>query len=289
MVKLEIKNLRHVFNRQEVLQDVNFTVHDGEFLSILGPSGCGKTTILRILIGLLVPTSGNVFKDGEDITNIPASKRNMGIVFQNYALFQNMSVLGNVEYALKFNKELKPRSREIAESVIEHVGLLEHINKKPHKLSGGQQQRVAIARTLALNPEIILFDEPMSALDAAMRLSLRDEIKRIQTKFSSTIVYITHDQEEAFAMSDRIMVMDNGIIQQLDSPEAIVANPANAYVREFVIDNLHKKIDSLVHFVKPGDQGSKIQVSIWNKVLSLFKYVKPDTTPSLAAESEETK
>ena len=279
-VKLNIQNLTHVFNRQKVLYDVSFTVNDGEFLSILGPSGCGKTTILRILIGLLNPTSGKIFKDGQDITNLPASKRNMGIVFQNYALFQNMSVLGNVEYALRFNKELKPRSREIAENIIEHVGLSEHINKKPHKLSGGQQQRVAIARTLALNPEVILFDEPMSALDAAMRLSLRDEIKRIQTKFSSTIIYITHDQEEAFAMSDRIMVMDNGIIQQLDTPEAIVTNPANNYVREFVIDNLHKKIDSLVQFVKPGSQDNKLLSSIWGKITSLFRNLKPDSPES---------
>ena len=251
-VKLEVQNLTKVYNRQEVLHGLNFTVNDGEFLSILGPSGCGKTTILRILIGLLPPTSGQIIKDGSDITALPASKRNMGIVFQNYALFQNMTVLGNVEYALKFNRELKPRSRAIAENIIEQVGLSEHINKKPYRLSGGQQQRVAIARTLACNPEVILFDEPMSALDAATRLSLRDEIKRIQRQFRTTMIYITHDQEEAFALSDRIMVMDNGTIQQLDTPQAIVANPANAYIREFVIDNLRLKIDSLIKYVQPG-------------------------------------
>jgi ABC-type Fe3+/spermidine/putrescine transport system ATPase subunit len=251
-VKLEIQNLKQVFNLQEVLHGLNFTVNDGEFLSILGPSGCGKTTILRILIGLLSPTSGYIIKDGNDITALPASKRGMGIVFQNYALFQNMTVLGNVEYALKFNKEAKSRSRIIAKEIIEQVGLAEHIDKKPWKLSGGQQQRVAIARTLACKPEIILFDEPMSALDAATRLSLRDEIKRIQRRFSTTMIYITHDQEEAFALSDRIMVMDNGTIQQLDTPESIVSNPANAYVREFVIDNLRLKINSLIKYVKPG-------------------------------------
>jgi len=249
-VKLEIQNLTKVFNRQEVLRGLDFTVNNGEFLSILGPSGCGKTTILRILIGLLTPTSGRVIKDGNDITAAPASKRGMGIVFQNYALFQNMNVLGNVEYALKFNQEFKRRSRALAENIIEQVGLTEHIYKKPYKLSGGQQQRVAIARTLACNPEIILFDEPMSALDAATRLSLRDEIKRIQKQFHSTMIYITHDQEEAFALSDRIMVMDNGTIQQMDTPETIVANPANTYIKEFVLDNLHIKIDSLVKYVK---------------------------------------
>jgi ABC-type Fe3+/spermidine/putrescine transport system ATPase subunit len=252
-LKLEIQKLTKIFNRQEVLRELDFTVNDGEFLSILGPSGCGKTTILRILIGLLRPTSGKIIKDGKDITALPASKRNMGIVFQNYALFQNMSVLGNVEYALKFNRELKHRSRAIAENIIEHVGLTEHIQKKPHKLSGGQQQRVAIARTLACNPEIIFFDEPMSALDAATRLSLRDEIKRIQRKFHSTMIYITHDQEEAFALSDRIMVMDVGTIQQIDTPENIVASPANTYIREFVLNNLRIKIDSLIKYAKPGE------------------------------------
>jgi ABC-type Fe3+/spermidine/putrescine transport system ATPase subunit len=251
-IKLEIQNLKQVFNRQEILHGLNFTVNNGEFLSILGPSGCGKTTILRILIGLLSPTSGRIIKDGNDITAFPASKRGMGIVFQNYALFQNMTVLGNVEYALKFNKESKSRSRIIAKEIIEQVGLAEHIHKKPWKLSGGQQQRVAIARTLACKPEIILFDEPMSALDAATRLSLRDEIKRIQRQFRTTMIYITHDQEEAFALSDRIMVMDNGTIQQLDTPESIVSNPANGYIREFVIENLRLKINSLVKYVQPG-------------------------------------
>jgi ABC-type Fe3+/spermidine/putrescine transport system ATPase subunit len=252
--KLEVMDLTHSFNRQEILHHVNFTVRDGEFLSILGPSGCGKTTILRILIGLLSPDGGAILKDGVDITAAKPSERNMGIVFQNYALFQNMTVLGNVEYALQFKAGLKSNvrreARTIAENIIEQVGLTEHVNKKPYKLSGGQQQRVAIARTLALNPEIILFDEPMSALDAATRLSLRDEIKKIQKNFKSTMIYITHDQEEAFALSDRIMVMNGGNIEQLDTPENIIQRPANQYVNEFVIRNLQLKIDSLIKYVK---------------------------------------
>jgi len=259
VVKLEIQELTKSFNQQEVLHGLNFTVNEGEFLSILGPSGCGKTTILRILIGLLPPSSGRIIKDGNDITAAAPSKRHMGIVFQNYALFQNMNVLGNVEYALKFNREYRSRSREIAENIIEQVGLTEHIYKKPYKLSGGQQQRVAIARTLALNPEIILFDEPMSALDAATRLLLRDEIKHIQEQFHSTMIYITHDQEEAFTLSDRIMVMDNGTIQQIDTPEAIVANPANPYVKEFVLDNLNRKINSLVKYVRPEPENDPLE------------------------------
>ena len=280
--KLEIQNLTHVFNRNEILHNLNFTVNDGEFLSILGPSGCGKTTILRILVGLLRPASGRIIKDGIDITAVPASKRGMGIVFQNYALFQNMTVLGNVEYALKFNKELKSSSRSIAEKIIEQVGLTGHIHEKPYKLSGGQQQRVAIARTLACNPEIILFDEPMSALDAATRLLLRDEIKRIQAQFNSTMIYITHDQEEAFALSDRIMVMDNGTIQQLDSPENIIANPANPYIREFVIDNLRLKIDSLTRYVQPGMSPLETLIdSLRQKIKSLTRHVQPGREEAL--------
>jgi ABC-type Fe3+/spermidine/putrescine transport system ATPase subunit len=159
-----------------------------------------------------------------------------------------MTVLGNVEYALKFNRDSRSKSRSMALNIIEQVRLTEHINKKPSKLSGGQQQRVAIARTLAKNPEIILFDEPMSALDAATRILLRDEIKRIQAQFHSTIVYITHDQEEAFAISDRIMVMDHGAIHQIDTPKNLIREPASQFVQEFVIDNLKLKIRSLARY-----------------------------------------
>ena len=252
-IKLSAKGLYKVFGNRTALDHVSFDVEDGEFLSILGPSGCGKTTILRILIGLLEPTDGTVIKDGVDITHFPASKRGMGIVFQNYALFENMTVLENVEYALKFDKRLKARSREIALEQLEIVGLTESINKKPHTLSGGQQQRVAIARTLALQPDIILFDEPMSALDVATRLTLRDQLKSIQHMLGTTMIYITHDQEEAFAMSDHIIVMDNAVIHQHDTPLNIVEHPADQYIRDFVIHNLSVKINSLLKFSR-GDQ-----------------------------------
>ena len=253
--KLVVKDLEMVFDGKRTLNKVSFDVQDGEFLSILGPSGCGKTTILRILIGLLNPTSGQVFKDGMDITNEPPAARSMGIVFQNYALFENMTVLQNVEYALKIRKENRSKEarkqvRQRAIAVIENMGLSEHMNKMPTMLSGGQQQRVAIARTLVLNPDVILFDEPMSALDVATRLSLRAELKRIQKEFGTTMIYITHDQEEAFAMSDRIMVMKEANIVQLDTPENIINNPADDYVREFVLQNLQTKIDSLMKYVR---------------------------------------
>lgn len=253
--KIVVKDLEKVFDGKKTLENVNFDVKDGEFLSILGPSGCGKTTILRILIGLLDATSGTVFKDGVDITAFSPEKRGMGIVFQNYALFENMTVIQNIEYALKIRKENKSKEarakvRESAMNVIEQLGLVEHINKYPSELSGGQQQRVAIARTLVLNPDVILFDEPMSALDVATRLSLRAELKKIQKEFGTTMIYITHDQEEAFAMSDRIMIMREAHIVQIDTPENIVKNPADDYVREFVLENLHTKINSLIKYVR---------------------------------------
>ena len=174
----------------------------------------------------------------------------MGIVFQNYALFENMTVQKNVSYALRFHRETKQQADEIAAGLLKRVGLWEQRDKKPGKLSGGQQQRVAIARTLALNPDMILFDEPMSALDVDTRLALRKELKEIQKEFGSTMVYITHDQEEAFAMSDRIMVMEDGRIHQIATPEEIVVHPADEYVRRFVLENLQIKADSLSRFIR---------------------------------------
>ncbi len=253
--KIIVRNLSKAFGQTGVLHDVSFSVKDGEFLSILGPSGCGKTTILRILIGLETADSGEILKDGKDITRLPSAQRKMGIVFQNYALFENMSVLRNVEYALLKSSTTKAeynrsRAKAKAKEMLELVGLSEHLNKKPGQLSGGQQQRVAIARTLALNPDVILFDEPMSALDVDTRLSLRSELKELQKRFGTTMIYITHDQEEAFAMSDRIMVMDSGVIHQLDSPHNIIDHPADEYVERFVIRNINIKISSLIQFAR---------------------------------------
>lgn len=248
--KLEISNLTKRFGDITAVDDLNFNVHDGEFLSVLGSSGCGKTTLLRILVGLLEPNEGKILLDGRDITDFHPSERSMGIVFQNYALFQNMTVLENVEYAMKIKSAYKGKSKKIAKDLIEQVGLNDHANKRPHQLSGGQQQRVAMARTLALNPEIILLDEPMSALDVDTRLHLRHEIKDIQKEFGTTMIYITHDQEEAFSMGDRIMIMKEGAIEQIDTPENIVENPKSDYIQTFIIDNLKAKIESIIKYVR---------------------------------------
>ena len=249
-IKLKVIDLTKNYGEKCVLDHVSFSVYDGEFLSVLGPSGCGKTTLLRILIGLLEADSGSIVKDGTEITHAAASARGMGIVFQNYALFENMTVLGNVEYALKIKKDTKKQARTLAQAMLKRMGLEEHAGKRPHELSGGQQQRVAIARTLVLKPDIMLFDEPMSALDVATRLMLRQELKEIQREFGTTMIYITHDQEEAFALSDRIMVMDKARLVQIDTPEHIIDMPADDYVRSFVNDNLRIKIDSLVKYVR---------------------------------------
>ncbi len=246
--KLSVRGLNKSFDGKKVLNDLNFDLMEGEFLSILGPSGCGKTTLLRILIGLETADSGEILKGGKDISGLPSDKRGMGIVFQNYALFPNMTVLQNVEYALTLRKETKKQARQIALQTLEQVGLMDQMNKKPNQLSGGQQQRVAIARTLATNPDIILLDEPISALDVTTREIMKAELKALQKKFNATMLFITHDQEEAFFLSDRIMVMDKGNVEQLGTPQEIYNNPASDYIRSFVVEQLDKKYTDLLRY-----------------------------------------
>lgn len=246
MEKLKVSNLRKEYDGKPVLNDLSFSVEEGEFLGVLGPSGCGKTTLLRILIGLEKQTSGEILLDNKNIENLPPSKRGMGIIFQNYALFPNMTVLENVEYALKLRTELKKNARSIALKTLEQIGMSEHIQKRPAQLSGGQQQRAAIARTLALNPSIVLLDEPISALDVENKEIMKKELKEIQKKFNSTMIYITHDQEEAFYLSDRVIIMSEGRIEQMDTPREIYLHPQNEYVKKFVVAHLEQKLESLM-------------------------------------------
>lgn len=245
LTKLIVQDLNKTYDGKDVLKKVSFEVKEGEFLSVLGPSGCGKTTLLRILIGLEKQTSGTILMDGQDISHLKPNERGMGIIFQNYALFPNMTVLENVEYALKLRPDMKQNSREIATQTLEAIGMSDQLAKKPNQLSGGQQQRVAIARTLALNPKIILLDEPISALDVSMRDVMKKELKDIQKKFNSTMIFITHEQEEAFYLADRIMVMSEGNIEQIDTPKNIYDHPANQYIKDFVIAHLDSKLESL--------------------------------------------
>lgn len=242
---LKIENLEKKYGNKKVLENFNFSVYKGEFLSLLGSSGCGKTTLLRLLVGIEHPTMGHIYKYDEDITYKTPFQRNIGIVFQNYALFPNMNVYENISYALKARRIPQTEIKKKVDEIIEIVGLQNHIFKKPRQLSGGQQQRVAIARTLVLNPDIILFDEPMSALDANIKLILRKELKDIQKKSGITMIYVTHDQEEAFALSDRIMIIDNNKIVQLDTPSNIYHNPTSDFVKSFVVNQLDEKVRSI--------------------------------------------
>lgn len=242
---LKIENLSKRYGKNLVLEDISFEVEQGEFLSLLGPSGCGKTTILRLLIGIEKASSGRIYKFGEDISDLSPMKRNIGIVFQNYSLFPNMNVYQNIAYALKSRKLSKEEIDRKVKEIIDIVELNEHVNKKPVNLSGGQQQRVAIARTLVLNPDIILFDEPMSALDAEIKVVLRNQLKEIQKKLNITMIYVTHDQEEAFALSDRVMVLNDCRIMQLDTPYNLYHKPANEFVKKFIVSHLDMKVKSI--------------------------------------------
>ena len=246
----EAKNISKAFNHKTILEDISFTINKGELLSMIGSSGCGKTTLLRMMIGLETPDKGRMFLEGNDITDLHPSKRSMGIVFQNYSLFENMNVLENVAYPLRNKTKIsKEESVKQAMEMLEMVKLTDCKDKYPAQLSGGQRQRVAIVRTLALKPEIILFDEPMSALDANIRLSLQKELKALQKRIKTTMVYVTHDVEEAYLLSDRIMILDHGVIQQLDTPENIFNNPANEFVREFVNGHILEKYEALERVV----------------------------------------
>lgn len=246
--KLEVKNLSKKFDEKLVLNNLEFSVYEGEFLSVLGPSGCGKTTLLRILIGLETQSSGSITLEGKDISNLKPGDRDMGIVFQNYALFPNMTVLENVMYALKLKENTKETAQAVALATLDKIGMSDQLKKYPSQLSGGQQQRVAIARTLALNPRILLLDEPISALDVTNRGIMKKELLKIQKDFNATMIFITHDQEEAFFMSDRIMVMDEGNIEQIGSPKEIYNNPKTEFVKAFVVDHLDMKLNSMLRY-----------------------------------------
>ncbi len=234
MASLRAEHIIKKFGKQTALNDVSFEIEDGEFVCVLGPSGCGKSTLLRVIAGLEDIESGRVEIGGRDVTGEPPSARNFGIVFQSYALFPNMTAEENVAYGL-WNKRLS--REEIASRVsgaLEMVGLTEQRKKYPQQLSGGQQQRVAIARAIVLKPEFLLLDEPLSALDAKVRVKLRRELRRIQQKLGITTIMVTHDQEEALSLADRVIVMNNSVIEQIDTPQKVYESPSSPFVADFV-------------------------------------------------------
>jgi iron(III) transport system ATP-binding protein len=231
---LKVTNLTKQFGAFTALADISLEVNEGEFVCFLGPSGCGKTTLLRAIAGLDIQTSGTIEQGGVDISSLPPAERDFGIVFQSYALFPNLTVAKNVAYGLESRKRPKAEVEARVRELLDLVGLADQGSKYPAQLSGGQQQRIALARAIATRPGLLLLDEPLSALDAKVRARLRHEVKDLQRKLDLTTIMVTHDQEEALTMADRIVVMNHGVIEQVGSPLEIYREPATAFVADFI-------------------------------------------------------
>ena len=234
---VSLKDIVVEFDGQKVLDGLSLDIHDKEFVTFLGPSGCGKTTTLRVIAGFVTPKSGNVFFDGKDIANMPPYKRPVNTVFQKYALFPHLNVFENVAFGLRLKKMTEDEIRPKVLEMLEIVGLKGFERRSIHQLSGGQQQRVAIARSLVNQPRVLLLDEPLGALDLKLRKEMQLELKRLQREMNITFVYVTHDQEEALTMSDTVVVMSGGKIQQIGSPQDIYNEPKNAFVARFIGDS----------------------------------------------------
>lgn len=234
MAYLSLSNISKVFGTTAAVEDFNLDVDKGEFVSFLGPSGCGKTTTLRMIAGFELPTTGSITLDGEDITYKSPNQRNVGMVFQSYALFPNLTIGQNIGFGLQVRKMPEVEIKKRVDEMLSLVHLETHINKYPYQLSGGQQQRIALTRALAINPRVLLLDEPLSALDAKIRVELRLEIRRIQQTMGITTIYVTHDQEEALLISDRVVVMSQGKIEQVGTPATIYNFPSSEFVAQFV-------------------------------------------------------
>ena len=233
-VAIQIDNVTKAYGKNIVIQGLSAEIQPGEFFTLLGPSGCGKTTLLRMIIGFNSIEGGEIRVDGKVINQIPTNRRNMGMVFQNYAVFPHMSVRDNVAYGLKTRHVPKAERYKRADEILKLVKIDDYADRMPTQLSGGQQQRVALARAIVIQPEVLLMDEPLSNLDAKLRVEMRNVIKRIQRQVGITTVYVTHDQEEALAISDRIAVMHGGVIQQIGTPKHIYQRPANEFVSSFI-------------------------------------------------------
>jgi putative spermidine/putrescine transport system ATP-binding protein len=229
-----LRDLSRSFGATKALDGLSIEMAPGELVALLGPSGCGKTTALRIVAGFEIADTGSVLVDGKDISSVPAAKRDMGMVFQSYSLFPNMTALDNVAFGLRMRKVGTADRRKHANELLEMVGLAPQAKQYPHQLSGGQQQRVALARALAIEPRVLLLDEPLSALDAKVRLQLREQIRTLQQRLGTTTLFVTHDQEEALSMADRVGVMSRGKLEQIAAPDELYDHPATAFVAEFV-------------------------------------------------------
>lgn len=234
MSQVHMRGVAKQFGKTTALDNFDLTIPEGSLVTLLGPSGCGKTTALRIIAGLLKADRGKTFFDSTDISNTPAANRDIGMVFQAYSLFPNMTARQNIEFGLRVRKESRSEISRQTDEVLEIIGLSQHDEKYPHQLSGGQQQRVALARAIVIRPKVLLLDEPLSALDAQVRDQLRDEIRRVQREFGITTLFVTHDQEEALTISDQVGVMSRGSLLQIGPPEIVYSKPVNPTVARFI-------------------------------------------------------
>ena len=240
---LEIKNLVKAYNNVTILDDISVNIEDSEIVSILGPSGSGKTTLLNIILGLVNPDSGSLFYNDQDITKTPMETRGFNIVFQDYALFPNLNAYKNITYGLKNKQNIS--SKEEVDTLIDLLELREHLEKKIDNLSGGQKQRVALARTLVMKPKILLLDEPLSALDGVIKESIKQKIVTVAKEFKLTTIIVTHDPEEALTISDRVLILNKGKIEQFDTPSQIINNPQSSFVKDFIIQQLAIKKNNI--------------------------------------------
>ncbi len=246
MVEVRLEKVTKRFGRVTALHEVSLVFEDGEFTALLGPSGSGKTTLLYIIAGIYKPTSGRIYFGSRDVTNLPPNKRNIGLVFQNYALYPHMTVFDNIAFPLKLRKLPREKIEEKVREVAKLLHIEELLDRYPSQLSGGQQQRVAMARALVKEPDVLLLDEPLSNLDALLRVKIRAELKRLQKDLGITTIYVTHDQAEALAMADTIVVIDKGVVQQVGTPDEVYNNPRNLFVASFIgsppANLLHAKV-----------------------------------------------
>ena len=241
---LELHNIKKIYNDTPVLNGISLTIGKGEIVSILGPSGSGKTTLLNVILGLTDMDGGSIIYDGEDLSRTPMQQRGFNIVFQDYALFPNLNAYQNITYGLKNKPNIC--SRKEVEELIELLGLSEHLDKRIEQLSGGQKQRVALARTLVMKPRILLLDEPLSALDGVIKESIKTRIKTIAREYNLTTVIVTHDQEEALTLSDRVLILNEGRISQYSTPVEIVSQPCNNFVKTFILNQLEIKRNNIM-------------------------------------------
>lgn len=240
---LELKNVSKSFGSNVVLKDISLQIDTGEIVSILGPSGCGKTTLLNVILGLTDLTSGQIFFDGENLSNVPMKKRGFNIVFQDFALFPNLNAYENIVYGLRNNPQAS--TMQEVRDLIDLLDLEKHLNKRIDELSGGQKQRVAIARTLVMKSRLLLLDEPLSALDGMIKESIKARIKQIARQFNLTTVIVTHDPEEALSLSDKVLILNGGLISQYADPLSIVHKPANTFIKDFILRQLTIKRDNI--------------------------------------------